>query len=87
MSCQYVLQVDDTEAIKHLLSEYKKVSKENKIKDKVLYKMAEYIASGDIDEDVCRKVTNGKYCNNYGENSSCKQCVIEHFKKEAEKDV
>lgn len=29
MSCQYVLQVDDTEAIKHLLFEYKRVQREN----------------------------------------------------------
>lgn len=57
MSCQYVLETEDEKAIKHLLSEYKKVLEENKIKDKILNKMAEYIASGDIDEDVCRKVT------------------------------
>lgn len=30
MSCQYVLQVDDTEAIKHLLLDYERISKELK---------------------------------------------------------
>ncbi len=86
MSCQYVLQVNDTEAIKHLLSEYRRLQKENEMKDKILNKMAEYIASGDIDEDVCRKVTNGKFCNNYEKNSNCKECVIEYFKRAVRKD-
>ncbi len=51
----------------------------------VIAKMAEYIASKDIDEDVCKKVGHGKYCEEYGENSNCKECVIEFFKGEVNK--
>lgn len=51
----------------------------------VITKMAEYIASKDIDEDVCKKVGHGKYCEEYGENSNCKECVIEFFKGEVNK--
>lgn len=152
MSCQYVLETEDTKAIKHLLLDYERISKElkkyqnmyqsehtihmvrneqlarkesavlkaqelenknkelnwllqkmlNKSKENcdvltkinqeiqrennIIDKMAEYIASDNIDEDVCRKVTNGKCYNNYEENSNCKQCVIEYFKKEVGKD-
>lgn len=64
-----------------------RLQKENETKNKTIDKMAEYIANGDIDEDVCRKVINGNYCDDYGENSNCKQCVIEYFKRKAEKGV
>lgn len=146
MSCQYVLDTEDTKAIKHLLLDYERISKELKKyqnmyqaehaihmvrneqlarkesavlkaqelenknkelnwllqkgncndlarinqeiqrKNNIIDKMAEYIASDNIDEDICRKVANGKYCNNYEENSNCKKCVIEYFKRAVRKD-
>lgn len=103
------IDYEEVQAIKHILSGYKRLQKENELAKQsliknsniadernnllvknqelkeVIAKMAEYIASKDIDEDVCKKVGHSKYCEEYGEKSNCKECVIEFFKGEVNK--
>lgn len=87
---RYKLILEENEQLKISNKEIDKECCRLEVKEIDLYemidKMAEYIASDDIDEDVCRKVTNGKCCNNYEENSNCKECVIEYFKRAVRKD-
>lgn len=87
---RYKLILEENEQLKISNKEIDKECCRLEVKEIDLYemidKMAEYIASDDIDEDVCRKVTNGKCCNSYEENSNCKECVIEYFKRAVRKD-
>lgn len=41
--------------------------------------MAEDIVKGDIDEDICRMVGQNPFCDEFGEDSMCKECVIEYY--------
>lgn len=52
-------------------------------KDKIIDLMAEYISNVDIDEDVCKKVGKNPFCDEYGEESKCVECVVDYFKKKA----
>lgn len=52
-------------------------------REKIIDLMAEYISGTDTDEDICKKVGQNKLCDEYGENSKCKECVIEFFRKKA----
>lgn len=67
--------------LQHILSEYKRVIKENEEieeKDKIIQNMSKYILSLDIDKDICMKnTTNTELCNE--DNSNCVECIIKHF--------
>lgn len=54
-------------------------------KDKIIDEMAKYIASLDMEEDICVKnVANTELCNE--EYSNCKECVKEYFINKVEKE-
>jgi hypothetical protein len=57
----------------------------NKIKEqeKIIKLMAQDIAENDIDEDICKKVGKNPFCDEYGEESKCVECVIEYYEKKA----
>lgn len=55
-------------------------------REKIIDLMAEYISGTDKDEDICKKVGQKQLCDEYGENSKCKECVIEFFRKKAKGD-
>lgn len=67
--------------LQHILSEYKRVIKENEEieeKDKIIQHMSKYILSLDIDKDICMKnTTNTELCNE--DNSNCVECIRKHF--------
>ena len=50
---------------------------------KIIELMAEYISGTDIDEDVCKKVGQSPFCDEYETDSNCRECVIEFFRKKA----
>ena len=54
--------------------------------EKIIDLMAEYISGTDTDEDICKKVGQKQLCDEYGENSKCKECVIEYYEKKAKGD-
>lgn len=60
------------------------ITKENIKKDKIIDLMAEYIATLDIEEDICSKIKN-EHCDkmNFGE---CEDCIKQYFKSKAEKE-
>ena len=79
MSCQYVLDAEDTKAIKHLLSEYKRVLKENE----------ELRAKWDKDTHILQNeldLTNADKINNYIPIQKLKDKIEEKI-QEAEKDL
>lgn len=43
MSCQYVLETEDGKAIEHILSDYKRVLKENEKKDELIERMKTFL--------------------------------------------
>ena len=51
--------------------------------EKIIFLMANYIAGTDIDEDICKKVGKNPFCDEFGEESKCEECVIEFFRKKA----
>ena len=53
-------------------------------KEKQIDLMAEYIATLDIEEDICSKIKN-EHCDkmNFGE---CEDCIKQYFKSKAEKE-
>ena len=55
----------------------------NKEQQKIIELMAKDIAEKDIDEDICKKVGKNPFCDEYGEESKCVECVIEYYKKKA----
>lgn len=59
-----------------------KYKEESKKKDKIINEMVEYIATLDIEEDICSKVKN-ENCDkmNFGE---CEDCIKEYFEKKVE---
>ena len=46
----------EIQALSNILSDYKKLLKENKLKDKIIDLMAEMINNNDIDEDICNQM-------------------------------
>lgn len=64
------------QAIKNLINKYKE-------QEKIIELMAKDIAEKDIDEDICKKVGKNPFCDEYGEESKCVECVIEYYKKKA----
>lgn len=64
--------------------EFKTLNSQLKKKDKIINLMAEYIATLDIEEDICSKIEN-EHCDkmNFGE---CEDCIKQHFKSKAEKE-
>ena len=70
--------------IKSLEKEAQKYFEENIKKDKIIDLMAEYIATLDIEEDICSKIEN-QHCDkmNFGE---CEDCIKQYFKSKAEKE-
>ncbi len=60
------------------LETIKKYQAELERKDKVINEMAEYIASLDIDEDICKNIECGE---EYEEINKCVECVIKFFEK------
>lgn len=68
-----------TQCGKRLLAgNIEKLQKENEVKDKVINEMAEYIASLDIDEDICKNIKCGE---EHEEINKCVECVIKFFEK------
>lgn len=49
---------------------------------KVIDMMADQIRSSDIDEDICKLITEPIEC--YIKNGECKNCIKEYFYKKAE---
>lgn len=43
MSCQYVLETEDGKALEHILSDYKRVLKENEKKDELIERMKTFL--------------------------------------------
>lgn len=69
-------------AIEEVLNLIQQLQEENKQKDKIIDKMADYIATLDIEEDICSKTKN-EHCDkmNFGE---CEDCIKQYFKNKAQ---
>ena len=86
-----------TEAIENLINKHKELVKERdgiyadyqdlgkeKLKlEETIFLMANYIVGTDKDEDICKKVGKNPFCDEFGEESKCEECVIEFFRKKA----
>lgn len=59
-----------------------KLQEENEKKDKIIDEMATYIATLDIEEDICEKTKN-EHCDkmNFGE---CEDCIKQYFERKVE---
>lgn len=66
---------------KKLRKTLKTVRKERNKQNKIIYKLAKYIASLDIDYDICSKLNKDCDQMSYGE---CEACIIEYFTKKVE---
>lgn len=80
-------------AIEHILSDYKKLSKENeqlrtevnslkkelRQKDKIIDLMAETINNHDIDKDICKQMGQKANCNEFEDKEKCKECIKQYF--------
>lgn len=73
-----VILLAGAEKVKQLEKENEELQKENEVKDKVINEMAEYIASLDIDEDICKNIKCGE---EHKEINKCVECVIKFFEK------
>lgn len=69
-----------------VLSMLQEQQEENKKKDKIIDLMAEYIASLDIEEDIC--VKTGKDLNKCDSMAlgECENCIKQYFKSKEEKE-
>ena len=66
-----------------LLVKVQELQKENKEKDKQIDLMAEYIATLDIDEDICmNNKINSEWCNE--DYTNCKECIEQYFERKCE---
>lgn len=74
----------ETKRIKSLEKEAQIYFEENIKKDKMIDLMAGYIATLDIEEDICSKIEN-EHCDkmNFEE---CEECIKQYFKSKAEKE-
>ena len=60
--------------------EIKKLQKENEEKNKQINLMAEYIATLDIEEDICmNNKINSEWCNE--DYTNCKKCIKQYFER------
>lgn len=75
-----------SQAIETVLSMLKGQQEENKKKDKIIDLMAEYIASLDIEEDIC--VKTGKDLSECDSMAlgGCENCIKQYFENKAEKE-
>lgn len=62
--------------------EFSTLNKKLKQKDKIIDEMATYIATLDIEEDICEKTKN-EHCDkmNFGE---CEDCIKQYFERKSE---
>ena len=74
--------IDFCNAIETVLSMLKEKDKEIEKKDKIIDLMADYIATLDIEEDICANVENDN-CDkmNFGE---CEDCIKQYFERKVE---
>ena len=72
--------------IETVLSMLQEQQEENKKKDKIIDLMAEYIASLDIEEDIC--VKTGKDLSECDSMAlgGCENCIKQYFENKAEKE-
>ena len=68
------------EAIMVIADGRDKAYKELEEKDKIINAMAEYIATLDIDEDICKKMGIFKNCE-IKDVENCKKCIIKYFRE------
>ena len=64
---------------KRHLSDILKINK----KDKQIYLMAEYIARGDIEEDICVKTGRLNECDSMAV-GECENCIKQYFERKSE---
>lgn len=71
-------------ALQEVEKENQKLKTELKKKDKMIDEMATYIATLDIEEDICEKTKN-KHCDkmNFGE---CEDCIKQYFERKVEEE-
>lgn len=69
-------EIETTKIIKKLITKYKE-------QEKIIELLAKDIAENDIDEDICKKVGKNPFCDEYGEESKCVECVIAFYRKKA----
>ena len=74
-----MLEVDETNAIQYILSDYERILKENKKKDKQIDLMANHIATSD--SDLCEYLDITTKCKYYaGDNGkTCDNCIKQYF--------
>lgn len=80
------LKDTDVGAIETVLSMLQEQQEENIKKDKIIDLMAEYIASLDIEEDIC--VKTGKDLNKCDSMAlgECENCIKQYFKSKVEEE-
>lgn len=78
-----MLEVDETNAIQYILSDYERILKENKKKDKQIDLMANHIATSD--SDLCEYLDITTKCKYYaGDNGkTCDNCIKQYFENKA----
>lgn len=96
----YIFNKDLKRAIENLLSDYKRVLKENEKaldeymkwqkqelnqKDKIIDLMAETINNHDIDEDICKQMGQKANCNEFEDTEKCKECIKQFFINKAKR--
>ena len=85
MSCQYVLETEDGKAIKHILSDYKRVLKENEQKDKIIDLMLNEITNDTINTCPLEDYNYDLDCENKC-NDNYKECWKKYFENKAKEE-
>ena len=78
-------EIEKDRELKHrLCKEVNQMFAEVEKQDKIIDLMAEYIATLDIDEDICmNNKINSEWCNE--DYTNCKECIKQYFERKCEK--